>query len=120
MAGTALAMMLVPLVIGIMFMKKKKLFIISNLFIQLIHMLLDTYGFRGTILIAGGWALHSVVGSCLLRPLEERSSTSVEVIILILKILNCHSLKLLTSRILILNYKEYVYLRMIILLKSNI
>jgi len=68
-------------------------------------MLLDTYGFRGTILIAGGWALHSVVGSCLLRPLEERSSTpSVEVIILILKILNCHSFKFLTSRIFILNY----------------
>ncbi|XP_071558484.1 uncharacterized protein [Temnothorax nylanderi] len=53
MAGTALAMMVVPL---------------------LIHMLLDTYGFRGTTLIVGGWALHSVIGSCLLRPLEERPS----------------------------------------------
>ncbi|XP_018337392.1 PREDICTED: monocarboxylate transporter 13-like isoform X2 [Trachymyrmex septentrionalis] len=52
MAGNALAMMFVPL---------------------LVHMLLDIYGFRGTILIAGGWALHSLVGSCLLRPLEERS-----------------------------------------------
>ncbi|XP_012532558.1 monocarboxylate transporter 12 [Monomorium pharaonis] len=50
MAGTALAMMVVPL---------------------LIHMLLHIYGFRGTTLIAGGWALHSVVGSCLLRPLKE-------------------------------------------------
>ncbi|XP_011862379.1 PREDICTED: uncharacterized protein LOC105559003 [Vollenhovia emeryi] len=50
MAGVALAMMLVPL---------------------LIHLLLDIYGFRGTTLIAGGWALHSVTGSCLLRPLEE-------------------------------------------------
>ncbi|TGZ52829.1 Monocarboxylate transporter, partial [Temnothorax longispinosus] len=53
MAGTALAMMVVPL---------------------LIHMLLDIYGFRGTTLIVGGWALHSVIGSCLLRPLEERPS----------------------------------------------
>ncbi|CAL1675700.1 unnamed protein product [Lasius platythorax] len=52
MAGTALGMMLVPL---------------------LIHMLLELYGFRGTTLIMGGWALHSVMGSCLLRPLEERS-----------------------------------------------
>ncbi|XP_011156579.1 monocarboxylate transporter 1 [Solenopsis invicta] len=51
MAGTALGMMLVPL---------------------LIHMLLDIYGFRGTTLIAGGWALHSVVGACLLRPLKEQ------------------------------------------------
>ncbi|XP_070514174.1 monocarboxylate transporter 2-like isoform X2 [Cardiocondyla obscurior] len=52
MAGTALAMMLVPL---------------------LIHMLLDIYGFRGTTLIAGGWALHSLIGSCLLRPLKKPS-----------------------------------------------
>lgn len=52
MAGTALGMMLLPL---------------------LIHMLLELYGFRGTTLIMGGWALHSIVGSCLLRPLEERS-----------------------------------------------
>ncbi|KYN13878.1 PREDICTED: uncharacterized protein LOC108766313 [Trachymyrmex cornetzi] len=52
MAGNALAMMFVPL---------------------LVHMLLNVYGFRGTILIAGGWALHSLVGSCLLRPFEERS-----------------------------------------------
>ncbi|XP_029173669.1 uncharacterized protein LOC114942459 [Nylanderia fulva] len=51
MAGTALGMMLVPL---------------------LIHMLLELYGFRGTTLIMGGWALHAVVGSCLLRPLEEK------------------------------------------------
>lgn len=50
-------------------------------------MLLDTYGFRGTTLIIGGWALHSTVGSCLLRPLEEESSPlPVEVIILIYKI----------------------------------
>lgn len=56
MAGTALAMMLVPL---------------------LVHFLLDMYGFRGTTLIAGGWALHSVVGSCLLRPLKERPLPSL-------------------------------------------
>ncbi|XP_011639056.1 monocarboxylate transporter 3-like [Pogonomyrmex barbatus] len=53
MAGNALAMMIVPL---------------------LIHMLLDLYGFRGTTLIVGGWALHSIVGACLLRPLKEQSS----------------------------------------------
>lgn len=52
MAGTALGMMLVPM---------------------LIHVLLDLYGFRGTTLIMGGWALHSVVGSCLLHPLKEQS-----------------------------------------------
>ncbi|KAG5336532.1 MOT1 protein, partial [Acromyrmex charruanus] len=58
MAGNALAMMFIPL---------------------LVHMLLDIYGFRGTILIAGGWALHSLVGSCLLRPLEAQSpAPSVE------------------------------------------
>nr|XP_012228858.1 PREDICTED: uncharacterized protein LOC105675931 [Linepithema humile] len=50
MAGTALGMMLMP---------------------QLVHMLLDLYGFRGTTLIVGGCALHSIVGSCLLRPLKE-------------------------------------------------
>lgn len=55
MAGTSLAMMVVPL---------------------LIHVLLDIYGFRGTTLIVGGWALHSVVGSCLLRPLEEQPPPS--------------------------------------------
>ncbi|KYN43017.1 Monocarboxylate transporter 2 [Trachymyrmex septentrionalis] len=65
MAGNALAMMFVPL---------------------LVHMLLDIYGFRGTILIAGGWALHSLVGSCLLRPLEERSpAPPVETYIFLLK-----------------------------------
>ncbi|GAB1869161.1 Monocarboxylate transporter 12 [Camponotus japonicus] len=51
MAGTALGMMLVPM---------------------LIHVLLELYGFHGTTLIMGGWALHSVVGSCLLRPLKEQ------------------------------------------------
>jgi len=51
-------------------------------------MLLDLYGFRGTTLIIGGCALHSVVGSCLLRPFQERSSVSapIKVIILIYKI----------------------------------
>lgn len=51
MAGTALGMMLVPL---------------------LIHMLLELYGFRGTTLVMGGWALHSLVGACLLRPFEKQ------------------------------------------------
>jgi len=50
-------------------------------------MLLKLYGFRGTTLIIGGCALHSIVGSCLLRPFQERSSIApVEVIILIYKI----------------------------------
>lgn len=56
MAGTTLAMMLVP---------------------QLIHVLLKSYGFRGTMLIIGAWALHSVVGACLLRPLETRKGAAV-------------------------------------------
>jgi len=61
-------------------------------------MLLKLYGFRGTTLIIGGCALHSVVGSCLLRPLQERLSipsiAPVEVIILIYKI-----------------YRKFVYIR---------
>lgn len=57
MAGTTLAMMLVP---------------------QLIHVLLESYGFRGTMLIIGGWAMHSVVGACLLRPLEVDNEESVK------------------------------------------
>ncbi|KAG7207314.1 hypothetical protein KM043_008981 [Ampulex compressa] len=51
MAGTSMAMMLVP---------------------QLIFLLLQSYGFRGTMLILGGCSLHSLVGACLLRPLESR------------------------------------------------
>ena len=49
MAGTTLAMMLVP---------------------QFVHLLLESYGFRGAMLVIGGWALHSTVGACLLRPLK--------------------------------------------------
>ena len=37
---------------------------------QLAHVLLDVYGFRGTVLIIGGWAMHSLIGACLLRPVE--------------------------------------------------
>ncbi|XP_076762853.1 monocarboxylate transporter 2-like [Xylocopa sonorina] len=48
MAGTTLAMMLVP---------------------QFIRVLLDAYKFRGAMLVVGGWAMHSIVGACLLRPL---------------------------------------------------
>lgn len=89
MAGNALAMMFVPLVSVHRYLRKEKNFRIRYLFVQLIHMLLNIYGFRGTILIAGGWALHSLVGSCLLRPLKKRSQAPpVEVIILIHKILN--------------------------------
>ncbi|KAK1129011.1 hypothetical protein K0M31_020145 [Melipona bicolor] len=58
MAGTTLAMMIVP---------------------QLVHLLLSSYGFRGAMLIVGGWALHSVVGACLLRPLNtEFKSTKAD------------------------------------------
>ncbi|PBC27539.1 Monocarboxylate transporter [Apis cerana cerana] len=56
MAGTTLAMMVVP---------------------QLIHLLLDAYGFRGAMLIVGGWALHSAVGACLLRPFRVESSKAL-------------------------------------------
>ncbi|XP_076163506.1 monocarboxylate transporter 12 isoform X2 [Ptiloglossa arizonensis] len=51
MAGTTLAMMLVP---------------------QFIHLLLEAYGFRGAMMVVGAWALHSAVGACLLRPLEDK------------------------------------------------
>ncbi|XP_032664228.1 uncharacterized protein LOC116840954 [Odontomachus brunneus] len=57
MAGTAFGMVLMP---------------------QLIHLLLNEYGFRGTTLIVGGWALHSVMGSCLLRPLKILSPIQPE------------------------------------------
>ncbi|KAI4494860.1 hypothetical protein M0804_001061 [Polistes exclamans] len=57
MAGTTLAMMLVP---------------------QLIHVLLKSYGFCGTMMIISAWALHSVVGACLLRSLEtKQKETSI-------------------------------------------
>ncbi|XP_012242014.1 monocarboxylate transporter 2 isoform X4 [Bombus impatiens] len=58
MAGTTLAMMIVP---------------------QLIHLLLNSYGFRGAMLVIGGWALHSTIGACLLRPFEsEIESTNAD------------------------------------------
>ncbi|XP_017755349.1 PREDICTED: monocarboxylate transporter 12-like [Eufriesea mexicana] len=57
MAGTTLAMMIVP---------------------QLIHLLLDSYGFRGAMLIVGGWALHSTVGACLLRPIEVKNAKAAK------------------------------------------
>ncbi|XP_060813307.1 monocarboxylate transporter 13-like isoform X3 [Bombus pascuorum] len=58
MAGTTLAMMIIP---------------------QLIHLLLNSYGFRGTMLVIGGWALHSTIGACLLRPFEpEIKSTNTD------------------------------------------
>ncbi|XP_012176466.1 monocarboxylate transporter 12 isoform X1 [Bombus terrestris] len=58
MAGTTLAMMIVP---------------------QLIHLLLNSYGFRGAMLMVGGWALHSTIGACLLRPFEpEIKSTNAD------------------------------------------
>lgn len=57
MAGTTLAMMLVP---------------------QLIHILLSAYGFRGAMLVIGGWALHSAVGACLLRPLDVRDTKDIK------------------------------------------
>ncbi|XP_076252834.1 monocarboxylate transporter 9 isoform X2 [Rhynchophorus ferrugineus] len=47
LAGTAFGMMLMP---------------------QAVRLLLDTYGFRGAILILGAFALNSLVGSTLLQP----------------------------------------------------
>ncbi|XP_076243913.1 monocarboxylate transporter 12-like [Calliopsis andreniformis] len=57
MAGTTLAMMLVP---------------------QFVHLLLNLYGFRGAMLIIGGGALHSIVGACLLRPLDVQDTVTVQ------------------------------------------
>ncbi|XP_043260775.1 monocarboxylate transporter 12-like [Colletes gigas] len=56
MAGTTLAMMLVP---------------------QFVHLLLAAYGFRGATMIVGAWALHSTVGACLLRPLENKKEKQI-------------------------------------------
>ncbi|XP_030766459.1 uncharacterized protein LOC115890384 isoform X2 [Sitophilus oryzae] len=58
LAGTAFGMMLMP---------------------QAVRLLLDIYGFRGAILVLGGFALNSLVGSMLLQPakwhyiLEEKN-----------------------------------------------
>lgn len=49
LAGTAFGMMLMP---------------------QAIRLLLENFGFRGSILILGGSALHALVGSALLQPAE--------------------------------------------------
>lgn len=42
---------------------------------------MDAYGFRGAMLVIGGWALHSTVGACLLRPLEDEHKKSIEKVI---------------------------------------
>ncbi|XP_043483218.1 monocarboxylate transporter 1-like isoform X2 [Leptopilina heterotoma] len=47
MAGTTMGMMLMP---------------------QIVQILLEIYGFRGTTLIIGGISLHSLIGACLLSP----------------------------------------------------
>jgi hypothetical protein len=49
MVGTALGMMAMP---------------------QAVHLLLETYNFHGSLLILGGIALHALVGSMLLQPVE--------------------------------------------------
>lgn len=95
-----------------MYLRREKFFLqlAQYIFLQLIHMLLDIYGFRGTTLIAGGWALHSVVGSCLLRPLEP-SAPPVEVIILIHIIIeSSHSPEFLTNLYIKLLKREYIIL----------
>lgn len=60
MAGTTMGMMLMP---------------------QIVQILLEIYGFRGTTLIIGGISLHSLIGACLLSPVplkkvEEKLSES--------------------------------------------
>lgn len=67
-------------------------------------MLLDIYGFRGTTLIAGGWALHSMVGACLLRPFKEQPPAPPVVKVIILQDNGslCSS-EFLTSQIFMLN-----------------
>lgn len=49
MAGTALGMLILP---------------------QLVRILLETYGFRGAVLILSGLALHAAFGSTLLQPVK--------------------------------------------------
>jgi hypothetical protein len=49
MVGTALGMMAMP---------------------QAVHLLLEEYDFHGSLLILGGVALHALVGSMLLQPVE--------------------------------------------------
>jgi MFS family permease len=49
MVGTALGMMAMP---------------------QAVHLLLEEYNFHGSLLILGGLALHALVGSMLLQPVE--------------------------------------------------
>jgi hypothetical protein len=49
MVGTALGMMAMP---------------------QAVHLLLEAYNFHGSVLILGGFALHSLVGSMLLQPVK--------------------------------------------------
>jgi hypothetical protein len=49
MVGTALGMMAMP---------------------QAVHLLLEEYNFHGSLLILGGFALHALVGSMLLQPVE--------------------------------------------------
>lgn len=50
MAGTGLGLMVMP---------------------QLVRILLDEYGFRGSVLVLGALAFHAVVGSCLLQPIKR-------------------------------------------------
>ncbi|XP_034952019.1 monocarboxylate transporter 1 [Chelonus insularis] len=54
-AGTTIAMMLVP---------------------QAAHLFLGLYGFKGTMLIFGGLSMHSIIGSCFLRPLKPTKTIS--------------------------------------------
>ncbi|XP_053598138.1 monocarboxylate transporter 12, partial [Microplitis demolitor] len=58
-AGTAIAMMIVP---------------------QAGHFLLGLYGFRGTMMIIGAWTMHSIVGACLLRPLETKTCKKISIV----------------------------------------
>jgi hypothetical protein len=54
MVGTALGMMAMP---------------------QAVHFLLEEYNFHGSLLILGGLALHALVGSMLLQPVEWHVQT---------------------------------------------
>lgn len=54
----------------------------SDFFLQFIHLLLEAYGFRGAMMVVGAWALHSAVGACLLRPLEDKKGNVAKKVIL--------------------------------------
>ncbi|GAB0092618.1 monocarboxylate transporter 12 [Sergentomyia squamirostris] len=44
---------------------------------QIVHYLLEEFGYRGAILIVGALAFHGIVGACLFQPVEWHSHTTM-------------------------------------------